>query len=43
MAFELAKLAELLHVVFNIVDSDAKEPVDHSLVEILKLKFGQQS
>ena len=43
MAFELAKLAKLLDVVFNIVDSDAKEPVDHSLVEILKLKFGQES
>ena len=43
MAFELTKLAKLLDVVFKIVDSDAKEPVDHSLVEILKLKFGQES
>ena len=43
MAFELAKLAKLLDVVINIVDSDAKEPVDHDLVEVLKLKFGQES
>ena len=43
MAFELAELSKLLDVVFNTVDSDAKEPVDHSLVEILKLKFGQES
>ena len=36
---KLAKLATFFYVV-NIADSDAEERVNHSLIEILKLKFG---
>ena len=41
LAFEDAN-SKLLDVV-SIADVDAEECVDDSLVEILKLKFGQES
>ena len=41
LAFEDAN-SKLLDVV-SIADVDAEERVDDSLVEILKLKFGQES
>ena len=41
LAFEDANL-KLLDVV-SIADVDAEERVDDSLVEILKVKFGQES